>query len=157
LDQEGGLVEIAPPSKGEPIFAANRFEGHTGRPRQVMDALTLHGTESPIEAVLLEALERMPLPAGVEIKRQIQIGRYRVDFLMGRRLANGQADCLAVIECDGRKYHEIENDYARDRFLQTHGAAVLRFTGSEIQRNAAGCATEILEWFDAAIRRRERP
>jgi very-short-patch-repair endonuclease len=136
-----------------PIFQASRFEGHTGRMRHIVDGLTLKETESPIEATLFESLERIPWPAGVEIKRQMIIGRYRVDFMLGRRLENGRADCLVAIECDGREFHRPEEDAPRDRFIQIHGAAVLRFCGAEIQRHPDKCAGEVLEWMEAAIKR----
>jgi very-short-patch-repair endonuclease len=94
----------------------------------------------------------------VEIKRQFMIGRYRVDFMLGRRRPNGRADCLVVVECDGQAYHGPKEDYPRDRFLQTHGAAVLRFTGSELATidGSIACAAEVYQWMDAAIRRADR-
>lgn len=137
----------------EAIFAAHRFEGRTRRMRSAMDVLNLKGTESPIEATMLEALNRIPWPDGVELKQQVQIGRYRVDFMLGRRRPEGRADCLVVVECDGEAFHDVANDVRRDRFIQIHGAAVLRFTGSEIQRNPENCATEVLEWIGNAIKR----
>lgn len=128
-------------------------DGRIKRSRTLTNVIAMGEAESPIEATMLEALERIPWPKGVEIKQQITIGRYRVDFLMGRRLEDGRSDCLAVVECDGAAYHEPEEDKRRDRFMQIHGAAVLRFTGSEIERDAAKCAGEVLGWMDAAIRR----
>lgn len=137
-------------------FTASNFEGRQYRARRVGDSLTLVGTDSPIEALLAEAMARIPWPAGVEIKKQETIGRYRVDFLIGRRLPGGNVDCLLVVECDGEEFHCPAEDYPRDRFMHIHGAAVMRFTGTELHQDAPKCAGEILEWIDAEIRRASR-
>lgn len=51
-----------------------------------------------------------------------------------------------VIECDGHKDHsskdDMNRDYKRTRELEMLGFHVLRYTGSEIVRNPAGCAEE---------------
>lgn len=83
----------------------------------------------------------------VILGQQVQLGEYRVDFLLGASNCNRRI----VIECDGHDFHErtklqAQRDKSRDRWLQTHGFSVLRFTGTEIYVDAAGSALEI---FDA--------
>ncbi len=129
------------------------YGGRIGRNRHFADVVKMKESESPIEATMLEALEAIAWPAGVEIKQQVSIGHYRVDFLIGRRKADGKGDCLVVVECDGQRYHDPDEDAKRDRFIQIQGAAILRFTGSEINRHPARCASEVQQWMDGAIRR----
>lgn len=79
---------------------------------------------------------------------QFEIGKYRVDFLFGRGDRLGAGDCVAV-ECDGHDFHEktrdqAARDKARDRYLNLHVKAVLRFTGREIYRDAGACVVEAL-------------
>lgn len=130
-----------------------KYEGRIGRTRRLTDVVKMKESESPIEASMLEALQAIVWPAGVEIKQQVGIGHYRVDFMLGRRKPDGRADCLVVVECDGSRYHDAIEDAKRDRFIQTHGAAILRFTGSEINAHPDRCASEVQAWMDATIRR----
>lgn len=67
---------------------------------------------------------------------------YRLDFAFV-----GESFALAV-EADGHDYHErtkaqAEHDRTRDRAMQAEGWTVMRFTGSEIYRNAEKCAAEV--------------
>jgi very-short-patch-repair endonuclease len=55
-----------------------------------------------------------------------------------------------VVECDGHSYHErtkeqAAHDRSRDRQMLLLGIKVMRFTGSEIYRDAAGCAHQVHE------------
>jgi very-short-patch-repair endonuclease len=67
---------------------------------------------------------------------------YHVDFaLVGRRFK-------IAIELDGHDFHErtkeqARRDKSRDRALQAIGWHVLRFTGSEVYRNATACVYEV--------------
>jgi len=83
---------------------------------------------------------------GTVLDVQSQIGRYRADFHLTIRV--GELRDLIVIECDGHDFHErtkeqAARDKARDRFFTTSGIKTLRYTGSEIFRNAKKCADEI--------------
>lgn len=60
----------------------------------------------------------------------------------------GEAWRIAV-ECDGHEFHErtkeqARHDRSRDRTLAAAGWTVLRFTGSEIHRDAVACAREVM-------------
>ncbi len=75
---------------------------------------------------------------------EIDGGRYRLDFAL---LDDG--NMKIAIEADGHEFHErtkdqAERDKRRDRYLQSDGWKVLRFTGSEIHRDAAKCVAEVM-------------
>jgi len=100
--------------------------------------------ESPIEVALLRAIVAtgdIPLDA---IRPQHVFGGYRLDFAI---LHNGRKVC---VEADGHDYHErtkeqASHDRARDRALTLAGWSVLRFTGSEIYRDAGACASQVVQ------------
>lgn len=71
------------------------------------------------EALFLFRSRHLP----VRIRRQVQIGPDRVDFVLGDRL---------VIEVDGREFHERERDYERDARLGARGYRVLRFAYRQV-------------------------
>ncbi len=104
---------------------------------------------------------------------QCQIDKYRVDFVLGR-MAYGvefhgdePGDEVLVksppliVECDGHDFHErtkeqAAKDRSRDRDLTLMGHRVIRFTGSEIHRDAMGCARQaddIIKSFLIALAR----
>lgn len=79
---------------------------------------------------------------------QAQIGSHRVDFLV-LHVKPGGGYAGIIVECDGHDFHErtkeqAASDKSRDRELQSHGFHVLRFTGSEIWRDAYACADQTL-------------
>lgn len=92
-----------------------------------------HLCESPIETALYRAMRSL----GMDPDPQVTIGRHRVDFAIGK----------TVVECDGHEFHASRarrtNDASRDRALIAGGFCVVRFTGTEISRNASECALEV--------------
>ncbi|MFK3965699.1 hypothetical protein ACI2KT_19050 [Ensifer adhaerens] len=119
--------------------------------REIDDVLPL--CESPIEQVALyqmagrnfassfgppvycHVMREIPAhwPMGVEliIVPQVEVGPYRVDFMVvfpsGRRFA---------VECDGEEFHDEARDAERDRnLLDFFGIQTIRATGSQIWRN----------------------
>jgi len=133
---------------------------------QFMINLQLGRCESPIEQTMMLALLRLQgaqwafnLPAhgphpfalidGVEygpgaLHCQHYVGRYRLDFaiVLDRK--------FIAIEVDGHDFHErtkeqAARDKARDRALITAGWTVLRFSGSEVWRDAFRCVQEVQE------------
>lgn len=91
---------------------------------------------------------------GLTISPQYQIGKYRVDFYLQyeNRRGSGWFDRNVIIECDSQAFHERserERSYekARDRFLQTKGYKVFRFTGAEIMRDPMQIADEVLSFL----------
>ncbi|MGY3359766.1 very-short-patch-repair endonuclease [Bradyrhizobium sp. GM0.4] len=81
---------------------------------------------------------------------QFDWGPYRIDFAI--RLPKYRFKYL-FIECDGHDFHErtkeqAARDRVRDREIQKAGYPVLRFTGSEIHRNAGACGQQIIDFIN---------
>jgi very-short-patch-repair endonuclease len=77
---------------------------------------------------------------------QVAVGPYMADFLVTHAIYGKVVKI--IVECDGHDFHEktkeqARHDKARDRFLVLQGYRVLRFTGSEIHRDANACAQEV--------------
>lgn len=128
--------------------------------------------ESPIEELMIAALyasqslhdisldfyaadvlpERPYYDQAAHVYQQIQVGPYRVDILicdatLPFEIAKPR---LMVVECDGHDFHEktkeqARRDKQRDRFFQSRGFKVLRFTGSEIWADPEKCADEVID------------
>lgn len=85
--------------------------------------------------------------AGFVLEQQVNISKYRVDFLItgnGKRL---------VIECDGRDFHhatreQIERDRARDAELSALGYTIYRFPGKQITSDIWSVVIDTLSWLD---------
>lgn len=82
---------------------------------------------------------------------QAHVDQYVVDFAI---LASGRGEVSTValgVECDGHDWHErtkqqASYDRARDRYLLSHRAMpIVRFTGSDIHRDANQCAVEVCD------------
>lgn len=71
---------------------------------------------------------------------------FRVDFHFLCRIAP-RGIMSAVIECDGHEFHgtkeQVAKDLARDRALTALGHLVVRFSGTEIHKDAHRCAQEV--------------
>lgn len=85
---------------------------------------------------------------------QQKFGPYRVDIAVWDASLPFQIakPRVMIIECDGHEYHERTKDQARrdkqrDRYFQSRGHKVLRFTGSEIWADPSACAQEIINEF----------
>jgi very-short-patch-repair endonuclease len=75
-----------------------------------------------------------------KMRYQVNIGPYIADFLYLDRY---------VIEVDGHDYHsskeQMQHDYSRDRYMKKKGYEVMRFTGTEVYREANNCVTQMME------------
>lgn len=85
------------------------------------------------------------------VEPQFKWDKYRID------IAIHTEGGLVFVECDGHQFHErtpaqAERDRARDREIQQAGIPILRFTGTEINRDPFDCVKKIVE-FLAAKRR----
>jgi hypothetical protein len=120
--------------------------------------------ESPIEQIMLACLAHRVVPGTecfppkihdvysgepfpdhpVVIAPQFTIARYRLDFLVSVKTAQGQA--LYAIECDGKDYHssieQLAADKLRDDYLAALGIVTLRYSGQWIHRNKSRAADE---------------
>lgn len=137
-----------------------------------MDRLGSARAESPIEDLMLAALVREScayedwgqfswreeendpelVGAWYDVNTllycQMAVNGYRVDLLVATEAANHWLEI--VVELDGHDFHErtkeqAQRDKARDRAFTTDGIPVLRFTGSEVWRDAAACARQVLD------------
>jgi very-short-patch-repair endonuclease len=129
--------------------------------------------ESPIEVLLCAALYGWSkiddlhidfLPGADEVRsepysdeaifvyQQIQMGPYRADFVIHDVSVplEIQGPRIIIVECDGHDFHErtkeqARRDKKRDRYFQSKGYKVLRFTGSEIWADPDTCVEEIID------------
>lgn len=106
------------------------------------------GCESPIETRMFKALKER----GLNPICQKHVGYYRIDLVIKAK------GVKIAIECDGRDYHfspeQIKHDRKKDEFMQRRGWIVLRFTGSQIHRNASKCVDRVEEVLDAYSQRK---
>lgn len=86
---------------------------------------------TPIERTLCEAMRAR----GLQPIAQYGIDRYRADFAF--------TDARVVVECDGKPWHDPDRDRRRDAVLRNRGWEPVHFSGSEIHRDAAGCALRV--------------
>ena len=85
---------------------------------------------------------------GFSFMPQVKVSSYRVDFLVFIRHKGGTR--RLAIECDGHVFHEktkeqAQRDKKRDRDLLLAGVQTIRFTGSELFKDPAGCFDHIQE------------
>lgn len=100
-------------------------------------------SESPIEHMLWNAIictgHELPIP-------QYVLNGYRLDFAWPKQ--------RVAIEVDGHDYHKTKEqrsyDAKRDRELMKLGWTTLRFTGSDVYKDAAAVAQEIVVFVDQA-------
>lgn len=90
--------------------------------------------ESYIEWRLYESLAKR----GYKVKSQVRCGPYYIDMCIGN----------IAIECDGKAFHSSPDqkkyDKRRTSYLYRHGyRSVLRFSGSDINRDVRKCVTKI--------------
>lgn len=118
-------------------------------------------TDSPIEDMLGAAIILQFGAAGIGLKLckdvnnprdpgfrlvpQARWGMYRSDWA----LVNQDTRGVLLIECDGKEFHSaperIEHDRKKDQAALDRGWLTVRFTGSEIHRDADGIAKRIFE------------
>lgn len=103
--------------------------------------------ESPIEIQFGAELKRR-LSERFRLEPQYAFRRFRMDFAIIR--ADGRP-CL-FIECDGKAFHSTAaqkaNDAAKDAAAASSHIPLLRFTGSRIFRDAAGCARTVAKMLE---------
>lgn len=102
------------------------------------DRVTKGRCQSPAEVAFWQVAS-LVLP-GLVRQYHVKGTRYHLDFAV--------PDLLLAIEIDGHAWHSTrqqrQHDSQRDRILTGLGWRVVRFTASEVTRNADGCAEEVL-------------
>jgi very-short-patch-repair endonuclease len=122
-------------------------------PNELLAALAK--AESPIEARLgMHLVRECDMQHFVAPQADLVTGgkKYRADFLVSSE--HDGSGVRVVVEADGHDYHERTKEQAardkkRDRLMVAEGIYVLRFTGSEIWKDAAACAKEVSDFVTA--------
>lgn len=100
---------------------------------------------SPIEEKFFKEAQKINFP----IMRQYSVGNFFIDFAYID--TNGLGFKIAI-ELDGQRFHssysQRQKDYKRERFLLMEGWIIIRFTGSEINKNTAKCMNEVIDLID---------
>jgi|ERR1051325_4639345 very-short-patch-repair endonuclease len=73
--------------------------------------------------------------AGAKFRRQAPVGRYIADFVCLRR--------KRIVEADGSQHSESLRDIARDKWLQSEGYVVVRYSNIDILKNPEGVLTDL--------------
>lgn len=93
--------------------------------------------ESPIEQIFYNACIKNNL--WYKLFPQVEEGKYRIDFAI--------PDEKIAIELDGHDSHKTKeqrtHDAQRERYLQSNGWKLIRFTGSEIYNNLNSCLADL--------------
>lgn len=118
------------------------------------------GELTTAEAAALLLTEAHPLQLIIQPQAKPEIGAdWRVDFLVTAPAYTSDRPFLRrlIVECDGHDFHErtkaqAARDRSRDRMAQSRNVQVYRFTGSEIHRDAWGCAGQVLDWAAWGLR-----
>jgi len=123
--------------------------------RLFFKALCLHGTLETTFLNLKIGFDNLAPFSDLGIEGQHDIDGWRVDFLFRVVSEHGVVSHL-VVECDGHDYHErtkeqAQRDRERDRRMQEKGYTIYRFTGSELHRDAFGCARQVYRWAHNAV------
>jgi very-short-patch-repair endonuclease len=123
-------------SNTDTIHESNFFET-----KKELAARMARFTESPIEILFGMAMLEL-MPEDWALISQFKWRHYRIDWAIDRPDRK-----LIFVECDGNEFHtrpeQIERDRKRDANILKAGFKLFRFTGSEIYRNAPGCALRV--------------
>ena len=125
----------------------------------------LESLESPIEKLFFTAFCRDQIDPcsyiedGVPWKcvPQVECGKYRIDFVL--HPATRDYPKVAV-ELDGHEFHEktkeqAARDKAKDRYLQTEGYHISRFTGSQVYQDPMHVVFEVKDFWIETCRRHD--
>lgn len=84
------------------------------------------------------------------IQREYKIDKYRCDFLCEYEKITGKKlkKSSVLVELDSQKWHETNEEQRRyekkrERFIQSKGFNILRFTGKEVMENPFSCVKEV--------------
>lgn len=117
-------------------------------------------TESPIEEIFCAAvhttdfLNELRYYLGYNeipfMRSQVEIGPYRVDFVITTTENPMKGVREYIVECDGHEFHhatpeQVEKDNKRDRYLIKNGHVVFHVSGSEIVRDVDAVLSELME------------
>lgn len=142
----------------------------------LLQELQLRGIESPIEQmfyshfVIAQRDTTFGSVLGYDLVPQFRVARgnddangesnepYRIDFAVHEVGADYSLNNTKVaIECDSFTFHERSSgqftyEKERDRFLHIQGWHLIRFAGSEINRDPLRCAQQVLDYLQTRLR-----
>jgi very-short-patch-repair endonuclease len=107
-------------------------------------AKELRRTMTRAETLLWRHLKANRL-AGLGFRRQSPMGNYIADFVAHA--------CKLVVEVDGESHdfeERIRHDARRDRWFESRGYRVLRFTNNDVLKNLEGVVLVIVEAAEQA-------
>lgn len=94
---------------------------------------------------LCKSFDLRNAPEGLLLVPQFAWSHYRSDWAIMSARSHG----ALLIECDGKDFHsspaQKAHDARKDASARDYGFLTLRFTGSEIFRDADGCAQKIYD------------
>lgn len=112
-----------------------------------IDSCVFQSADNSIDDLRRECVIRGGL-LNLIVGAQMRFGPYTIDFAAAVAIW-GQPPLIVVIECDGHEFHtskdQFTRDKAKDRELLQNGIQVMRFSGSEIWRDAGACAQQIID------------
>lgn len=129
---------------------AEQLENGCDSPIELQMGLALLGSDMGAIAFTNIQTELPAETHGFYLLPQHKVGAYRLDF--GVCIYDESGLVRVAVECDGHDFHErtkrqAAHDKARDRFLLEQGWPVMRFTGSEIHKNAPACANQVVKFL----------
>lgn len=110
--------------------------------------------ESPIERLFAATIcyrSTPEIPSNSGWRPQVEIGRYRADFVYVYPDDDKGPRYKVAVELDGHDFHEKTKEQAgrdkrKDRALLAAGYYVMRFTGSEVWADPWKCVDEVEEF-----------
>ncbi len=86
-------------------------------------------------------------PGSVFVGSQVQVGKYRADFIVTGAPVGWNKTEVICVECDGKEFHSgreaIERDRRRDYHFACRGIHTMRFSGSRLWSDPFGCARDV--------------
>jgi len=162
LIQEIFYEHIDLPSKEMKVDVKNRLEWLKKNvvkrfEQDVRKTIDFNDVVSPIEHIFImewkysRIEDRLHVILNPQTPIETDRGVFTIDFIVMNEHGDNKKPIFAI-ELDGHDFHEksklqVESDKKRERAIIRKGIKVLRFSGSEIVKNARGCIKEIEEYL----------
>lgn len=129
---------------------SNQFE------REFRNAVDRHNIRSPIEQIFLMEWKAAKLEEQLSVQMLPQKvietteGTFNLDFFVTH--VDSTKNFRIGVELDGHEFHEktkhqVSQDKRRERAIVRSGITVMRFSGSEVYRDAQKCVAEIADFI----------
>lgn len=143
------LREAAKASELEAIRKAQEAEARRAR-QELIDSNT--ECDSPVETLFLRAVidsfamnysDGAFRGNGIYVRKQVEIHRYRVDFLFNN---------ILVVEIDGHEFHSgrdnANRDAKRDMQLRSMGYKLLRIPAYRVHHNPSAAVSDVMDFLN---------